>query len=52
MQPCRDLGAAKGGRTLIVLIPHWPIPDYQVDLDAIALGEKIGATMILTMLAA
>jgi hippurate hydrolase len=26
-------------------------PDYQVDLDAIALGAKVGATMILTMLA-
>lgn len=27
-------------------------PDYQVDLDAIALGAKIGAAMTLTMLAA
>jgi hippurate hydrolase len=27
-------------------------PDYQVDLDAIALGAKIGATAILTMLTA
>ena len=27
-------------------------PDYHVDLDAIALGTKIGATVALTMLAA
>jgi hypothetical protein len=26
-------------------------PDYQVDLDAIPLGAKVGATMIMTMFA-